>query len=348
MLASITRLLTFKKTAKQSDTRGRKAQAWGMFFVLVGLIMLISAIAIEMKGEKPEQTLQSLGLKSLEHLSIAVLLLGAVGVMLEFKSWSKYFEERLADTIMTNKYLHARRQDELGTHLINVFEAYYEKELNYKGSFLEFFRLTLQDQIVAPFREDIHTLITINKRNDGKWVVEEDTTFKCRKVSATSVIQDRVKWAISKSDIADDLEDYCVTLTLPDKIGDNFKDPEGFPNRLGQSYVFPKRHELLKALDGDVLGFELSLEPLQDFDSLRVHENLKYAIYLDLFYGRAMSLLSKGYEVVFKYPEELELVVEWFGMDKPQPIVVKQTGLYSLNYDSWLLPDFGLAYQFHP
>ena len=68
------------------------------------------------------------------------------------------------------------------------------------------------------------------------------------------------------------------------------------------------------------------------------------AVPLDRFHARAMSLLTKGYAVVFKYPnDELELEVESFGMDKPQPVVVKQTGLYSLSYESWLLPDLWVS-----
>ena len=368
MLETLSRFLTFKKNTrtKHKDSRGRKAQTWGMFFVLLGLIMAVSSIAIEtarnsehqnQSRENPGQensgqqnrdsVLSILALKSLEHLSIAVLLLGAVGVILEFKSWSKYFEERLADTIMTNRYLQARGQDELGTHLINVFEAYYEKELNYKDSFLEFFRDTLQDKIVAPFRQETRTLITISKRDDGKWKVEEDTTFKCRKVSSTADLQDSIQWAIERSDGTSDLEDYSVILTLPGTLAEDFKDPNSFPKREGQSYVFPKGHPLLKALGGQVYGFALSLQPLKDFDNLHVHENVKYAVPLEKFHARAMSLLTKGYAVVFKYPnDELELEVESFGMDKPQPVVVKQTGLYSLSYESWLLPDSGLAYQF--
>src|SRR5690348_16575758 len=76
----------------RKDTRKKKALAWGTFFVVVGLGLAIVSVYFA-SAKEPEPVVESLGLKSLEHIGIAVSLLGAVGVMLEVKSWSEYFEE---------------------------------------------------------------------------------------------------------------------------------------------------------------------------------------------------------------------------------------------------------------
>jgi hypothetical protein len=59
-----------------------------------------------------------------------------------------------------------------------------------------------------------------------------------------------------------------------------------------------------------------------------------------------MGYPSRGFTTVFNYPEEVDITVETFGMDESCTRVTTQPGLYSLSCDSWLLPDYGLAYQF--
>ena len=329
------------RASLRKDTRRRKALAWGTFFVVAGLGLAIASVFFE-AAKNPEPVVESLGLKWLEHIAIAVFLLGAVGVMLEVRSWSEYFEERLADTIMTDRYLNARGQESLGNHLISVFKAYYARELDYEGSFLEYFRLTLQDQIVAPFREEWRSIITMSK-GQNEWLVEEDTIFKCRKVGDSSFIQDSVSFLVDKEDIKGNLT-YSVILTLPDNIDENFKDPAGFPKRSGNSYKFPQDHPLLDPLTDDKLGFTLSLKAVQAIDGLHIHLNAQYEAPLGTFHAYAMGFLTKGFEVVIKYPEDLEIKVETLGMHKPQPVVVTQRGLYSVSYGSWLLPDTGVTY----
>jgi hypothetical protein len=60
-----------------------------------------------------------------------------------------------------------------------------------------------------------------------------------------------------------------------------------------------------------------------------------------------MAFPSRGFQALFHYPEDVfEIAVETFGMDPGALRITKQQGIYALTYDSWLLPDHGLAYQF--
>jgi len=148
--------------------------------------------------------------------------------------------------------------------------------------------------------------------------------------------------------------DYKITLRPPRET-QNFELRSKFPPcEEDGSYIFAKKdldrlQDYVKDLSvpGKRHGFELSLKEFKDIDDLHVQVHLEYSIPTDRFCALVMNYPSKEFEAVINYPdEEFELLVETFGMDDKDVTITKQTGVYKLKYDSWLLPENGLAYRF--
>src|SRR5713226_8610891 len=100
-----------------------KAIRWGAFIVLGGLIAILVSLYLE---ERLHPTTYRILPELLSHVGIALLLLGIVGIVLEFKNWRVYFEKRLADVYQKKEFLRTLEDAEKKILLKDVFLAYYK------------------------------------------------------------------------------------------------------------------------------------------------------------------------------------------------------------------------------
>ena len=329
-----------------SFSRDKKAFLWGLGFVCLGIILIILMVLWE--EEYPPTSLKSkLAIGLFTHIGIASFLLGVVGIIVEFKNWRDYFEERLASIIQKKEFLRTLERDELKTLIRNVFQAYYRvQNLIYEDSFLEFFNTKIQDYIASPFREHMIGMVTVNRPNQGICVVEEDISYRCRKVDVeASTIQPEAVWTTDYADIIGSLKVCRFTLTLPDTLPKNFLVPDDLKVEDGH-ITFDENSKYVKPVE-DGQGRRLLLERFKELDELHVNIHIEYEIPTGQFFAWVMALPARGFQAIFHYPEDVfEIGVETFGMDPGSVRVTKQPGIYALTYDSWLLPDHGMAYQF--
>ena len=272
---------------------------------------------------------------------------------MEFKTWTDYFEERLAYTIRKKEFLRTLQERELKALLEEVFRAIYKVDDFGPDSFLDFFTTRMQGYIGGSFRENIARMITVHPSIDDRCSVEEHLEYKCRKIdSPSSTIQAIIKFTADEFDMSK--LNYKITLRPPRET-QNFELRSKFPPRQEDgSYIFRKMD--LNRLEGYVKdlsvpekrhGFELSLKEFKDIDDLHVQVDFEYSIPTDRFFAWVMNYPSKEFETHINYPdEEFEILVETFGMNDDEVTITKQTGAYKLKYDSWLLPESGLAYRF--
>jgi hypothetical protein len=332
----------------ESRKRELKALLWGVGFISFGVVLMLIILYLE-EHYHPTSLKAHIGLLFGGHAAIACWILGIVGIIVEFKNWRDYFEERLASTIHKKEYLRTLGQAELKAHLRDVFQAYYRdkvKNLVYEGSFLEFFNTKMQDYIAFPFREDVQGIVFVHDPTpEDCCLVTEDVSYKCRTVDAeSSIIQKEIKWSTDYNDVIGELKDYSVALQLPEKLPTNFSRPQEVD--CDGKIVFKKGNPKFKPCEG-AHGFELSIEEFKEVDRLQVDLHVEYQIPLNKFFAWVVNKPSRGFQAIIRYPEEyLELVTETFGMEDSNKTEKKQPGLYSLTYDSWLLPDYGLSYQF--
>jgi hypothetical protein len=330
------------------SSKGNRFLAPALIVILLGILLVLTSVSVE-ENYHPSSHLVTIPLNFLVHLGIALFSLGIIGFFLERRHWSDYFIERLGDTIKKREYLLTVEKDELKSLLKDVLQAYYRgTKLAYEGnSFLEFFNTKIQDYIASPFREDTRAFIDVERpRSDGSCVVDEEIVYKCRRIDDASCIQNEVSWAASCPDIIK-LLDYSVCLQLPEqeKLPTNFSLASSFAKDKEDRICFGKDDpRLVPPVEG--YGFNLSIRDLKDVDELQVRIHLKYVIPVGRFFARVMPILSRGFDVVFHYPHEFEIIVEYLGMDERKQQIINRPGFYSLTYDSWILPDNGLAYQF--
>ena len=93
-------------------------------------------------------------------------------------------------------------------------------------------------------------------------------------------------------------------------------------------------------------SYRLDLSDFKEIDKLGIKIYARYAIKGEKFLSWAMTHPSKGITFTINYPTNLSLYVETFGLDESEKEVVESSGYYFVHYDSWVLPDNGLAYQF--
>src|SRR6516225_3772973 len=100
------------KPSKQTAKRNVDALALGMVSGLVGIVVLLVVILIE-EVYKPEGIPPTVALRLFEHLGVAAIVLGGVGIIIDFRHWQKYFQERLAETITGRNFLATLSKTEL-------------------------------------------------------------------------------------------------------------------------------------------------------------------------------------------------------------------------------------------
>jgi hypothetical protein len=359
-----------EKPGSRPDSR--KPLTWGIIIMLIGLALLLTAIVLEQKlpirelisghasSESHLQFWATLGLQLMSHLGIAALILGAVGITVDFKHWTEYFEKRLASTIREKEFLKTLKEHELDALLRDVFLSRFKVEQFEANSFLNFFTTKIQKYIGSSFRENVNRTMTIGREDGGYCPVTLDVHYKCRRIAGeSSTIQETVVFEIDEADIQETPKVYKVTLTIPHDRREGFSNPLGFPPcKDGKIVVtkedFKKDEEnnkcKVKVPDGEgkKYSFQVSLLDFGNMDGLHIHQHAEYFIPAGKFNFWAMAYPSKGVQVVFMYPDdEFEIKVETSGMDPSdtQP-PNKPPGLYTLNYDSWVLPECGVAYGF--
>ena len=362
------------RSRRASRSQRRKPLVWGFISGLIGFIFLLGAILLELWFHpKPEQFTRNLGIQLLGHIGVATLVLGIVGIAVEFKNWTEYFEERLAFTIRKKEFLKTLKKEELMALLEDVFLSYYKVENFDSDSFLDFFNTKIQDYIGSAFCENVSRTMTLVKPQTDGWLVKVHFSYRCRKcrkvAGEDSTIQKDVTWQIAETDIVGKPKVLSVTLKIPTNRQKGFIPPQGFPAcKNGKIFltkedlerIREERKERLKKIgmpeeavddDPNSFCFSLSLESFSDMDGLEVEQQVEYVIPIGRFAAWVLVNPAKGVRAVFNYPDdEFDLLVESFGMDPNNKNVVlpPQPGLYSVTYDSWLLPECGLAYSFMP
>jgi hypothetical protein len=139
-------LRRLKKTMK-------KIINWGTTFILVGALMAITALHIETIGGAKPSVWEKTGLEFLLDIGLAFISIGIIGIILGFKDWKRYFQERLAETIVGKDYLNTLSDGELTELQTATLKAFFKAEdIDREGSFLHSFLTRIQKLIGSPFR----------------------------------------------------------------------------------------------------------------------------------------------------------------------------------------------------
>jgi hypothetical protein len=313
----------------------------GVFLVLMGLLVIFAGLWVEERFHS-QAYYALVGLKFVEEFGIALFVVGAVGIILEFHDWRVYFGKRIEEIIVGQAYLRDRDKNALMTLERNALKAYFNTdEIDRKDSFLQFFHERIHRYIGSPYRENVRDVIHIHYSAGGNDQVEIDDTVSYLNRKVGDKYLDRVRW-IETETTQITLLDYEVRIRVPHElfVSEEF-NKEGLDAH--GNLVFKKSE--MPTVPGH-LGFELTLpEKYACIDCLHVETHVRYTMPTTWLITWTMSHPSKGVAGTITYPSDLRLVANFFGMDADEAEVRDSLGSCQVGYDSWLMPDTGFAFQ---
>lgn len=290
----------------------------------------------EFVQEESEPAIFRLGIKFLDHLAVASLSIGVIGLLLEFEHTRKYFHDQMIDLVLDRGFLKDLSDDAVRELQVKTLNRVFGMENIDKASdFFDFYMNKIQNFLVSPYREG--TVGTMDIVTEGNFFrVEETICYTCRKVGKG--IQERVDWTTERDELDDDgIKEFEITVTVPNSVG----------NQLGQQLttIYKKDAPELEPYDKGQ-GYRLSLKKYEAIDGLQVKCRVIYMVPIDRPFSWWMPNLSKGLTVTIKFPEEFDIYDDLFVVDAKEDGDLKGTrGEYTFNYETWLMPRDGFAFH---
>jgi hypothetical protein len=125
-------------STEQADAATKKVWTWGAGSISSGIILVLLALVMEDAGKASSNI--ALVLKLMEHMGIALITIGIVGIIVDFPDWQKYFQARVAETIIHRNYLKTLSKPQLIDLQTDTLKAFFGlDDIDRAGSLLEFF-----------------------------------------------------------------------------------------------------------------------------------------------------------------------------------------------------------------
>lgn len=227
---------------KQRLTDHRLVLFYAIVMILFGALLIALSL---LTGERWTTHFAEISLRFVDHVGVALISIGTIGILLETRDWSNYFQKKIAKTIVQKDYLSTLESNELRTLQGNVLKAIYVlDDVNHEDTLLEYCQQKIHGYIADPYREDVLGFFNIAYTQDmQQYVIEETISYTCRAIN--KCIQNEVRWTMEAGEILD-LSEFEIILKFPQQ---EFDKPE-----------FRKRHSCLKDLREPELRISLENE----------------------------------------------------------------------------------------
>jgi hypothetical protein len=321
--------------AAKTFSQIKKILTWGFISILLGVLIILSVSYYEVV-QHPDSPLKLVVVEFLKHVGVALLVLGLVGIILDFRDWREYFQEQLAEIVTRRVYLETLDKGELVTLQTDTLKAFFKaQDIDRQGSFLEYFHSRIRDFIASPYREDLKNFLVISPESEDRWLVRDSVSYTCRKVG--DYIQPSVSWTLD-NDTGGELRNIELSLTVPKMIFDSPSFKTNYPE-FEQVSVYGKED-----LNFDQ-GFEFDLKAFKSIDQLKVNIEAEYICKKEVFLSWYINVPTKGLLVHITHPEEVEVVIHFFGIPYGELNETVWPGSLTVSHESWILPNSGFAYQ---
>jgi hypothetical protein len=306
----------------------------GIFWIVVGVLLIFASLYFEgqvSEGVRSSHNPSFIGtcIKALDVVGIALLAIGALNILLETRDWRNYFAELLREIVVEQSYLNTLDKDKLTTLQTNVLKALFRDQLiDREGSFLNYFHSNLHRYIADPYREDVSSEISITERSAELWAYTDKVTYVCRKAAGS--IQKYVNWKYEPNEY----EEYD-TLTIEIQ----------FP------YTHVEKGKRVTLYEGKpTAGEELSvdLSNYANIDGLIVTAVEKSSVRKQDFQHWTMAHPTKNFSITITFPPDHSIQVKPLVLNPELLLVTERPGYYSAKYDSWMLPESGMAFRIKP
>jgi hypothetical protein len=299
-------------------------------FILLGSAVILVSLVSEGQFE-----IGHIVISFLSHVGIGLLVIGILGILIDFSHWTEYFEKRLSNIVIEKKYLEKLDQDSLIKLQTEVLKAYYKND-NIGGAdgFLDFYHRNIQSLVSIPFRNNANLSLRIDywDQDPDKFMVYETMSWVCK--SNGGKIQDTISWVPGENEFEQVLS---FQVSLQHKALMTRDNPGGL--------ILFDYSTLKKKFPIGKLGFCVPIEKYKELDELYVVVKNNYVIPKERFMGWRMSFPTRRMSLVVQFPKELEIITELFFCDKNVMHDERGPGQYYLTIEDWIMTDEGITIQ---
>lgn len=276
-------------------------------------------------------------IKFLDHLAVAFLSIGAIGIILEIPHLHDYFYGLFVDALTDPKYIQDRKKDDgwLKSQQMKLMAGLFGKneeiaklflaDMEKPGSFFHYYYDQLQDFIGAPYRADYVGITTITPAANG-FDVKEELSYQCCRLGKD--IQEEAGWTAYADELIDMLslriEIMLPNATQPDEIID--LEPE-------------------KLKPHPQWGHMASLKKYEGMDGLKIRIQLHYTVASDRAFATDMHSISKNLNWAINYPRNMKIHLDRFVFDRSIEADKTIVGQCTFKYPQWVLPGHGFAFH---
>ncbi|MEY4590487.1 MAG: hypothetical protein RL497_2563 [Pseudomonadota bacterium] len=297
------------------------------------IVMLLGAFAVIasafcVQSFTPEAATVSWALlEGLSTIGIAFVGFGFFGLLIDQKNWRDYFSERIKEIVIEKEYLTSLDASTLKDLQINALKAQFKNpDIDKQGSFLQYFNSNLHKYISEPYREDVSTELFVKIEN-GKLVIEDKVTYICR--ASNGEIQKRIRWKPDDGEF-EEVTSLTVEICLPN---------EASPKALYEKSGIDLTEDLASEN-----GVDVDLQQYINHDGLRVTVISAYKTSFSRFQYWQMAHPTKNFDITIQYPDSMKIQHKALFVDDIDKIVTTNTGYLKLRYNSWLVPQSGIAW----
>jgi hypothetical protein len=301
----------------------------GILWIVVGLLAISVSLHLESIHFNPanrDPSLLGTCIKVLDVAGIGLLAIGVLNILLETRDWRNYFSKLLREIVVEQSYLDTLDKDKLTALQTNVLKALFKDQLiDREGSFLNYFHLNLHKYIAEPYREDVSSEISISDHDANLWDVVDKVTYICRKFAGT--IQPNIVWCIDEGEY-ENVESVIIEAQYP------YNHPEK-----------GKREELYSGVPSPGQELTIPLKKYAHIDGLVVTGIKKGRVLKKNFQHWTMAHPTKNFSIAIIYPASCSIQVKPLVLNPELLLITERTGYYSAKYDSWMLPESGMAFR---
>jgi hypothetical protein len=330
---------------------------YGLLAILSGILLITLVIYVEhcLKHQYGHlenfPTVMTLGLQFGDHLGIAFLSIGIIGLLFEMPEWRERFHKEIEMAIDDVDHLKKLKLDELIKQQIIILKAVFNnQEIDKEGSFLNFYFTKIQQYIGSAYREETTGVTIIDYLpNTQSFIVQETISYTCRTLGEH--IQREVQWTTKKDEI-DGIEDFRILVRVPEQISNSPRFANDYPNIVDSEVIFRPTDSPTRLTAWEQgHGYTLSLDNYKGINGLFIETSVTYVVPRDRAFSWTMPYPSKGLTGEIRFPKELKIYVDsfWIEPDDRDSIKFKSEenpGVYTYNYPTWLLPGDGFAFHF--
>jgi hypothetical protein len=316
-------------------------------YLSIGSFLIVVAILLGMKKKGMHIEYQDVMIEFINHVGIALLLIGIVSIIVEMDHWLHYFRRRVADVIVGHEHLNTLHKQELISIQTQVLKAYFKNTtLSDEGGLFKYYQNNLQHLIDDPYREKFASYFHVFYFESTRTMLKVEHTLSWTCKANKGLIQPTISYILN--------DPHISNFNVIQIVGDHPEYPFEFNNvnHFPMADKFPNRFRIHKHRNL-IHGIDLLLtKEERQADGMNVKIKVEYTIPMGGLLGSKMILPTHNAEITIKFPEDLECIYETFLTDgekgKKFPDPFKCPGLVKFDTQGWVLPNEGVALQLLP